>query len=74
MHSVNGLDGRKMTDPEKVPAIPFYKLVGSGIDLASAFKSAVDAFNARDLTTLMNLCDEGVVVSRPRSRYSQNER
>jgi hypothetical protein len=58
----------KMTDPEKVPGIPFYRLVGSGIDLASAFKSAVDAFNARDLTTLMNLCDEGVVVSSTRLR------
>src|SRR5271163_2666333 len=52
-----------MTDPEKVPGIPFYKLVGSGIDLASVFKSAVDAFNARDLTTLMNLCDDSVVVA-----------
>jgi ketosteroid isomerase-like protein len=42
--------------------IPFYKLVASGVDLASAFKSAVDAFNGRDLTNLLRLCDENVVV------------
>ena len=46
----------------KMPKVPFYKLVASGVDLASAFKSAVDAFNARDLAILMNLCDDNVVV------------
>jgi ketosteroid isomerase-like protein len=51
-----------MTAFPKTPKIPFYKLVTSGVDLASTFKSAVDAFNARDLTTLMNLCDDNVVV------------
>jgi ketosteroid isomerase-like protein len=45
-----------------MPTIPFYRLVACGVDLASAFKSAVDAFNARDLTTLMNLCDDNVVL------------
>ena len=45
-----------------MPRIPFYKLVASGVDLSSTFKSAVDAFNARDLETLMSLCDEGIVV------------
>jgi ketosteroid isomerase-like protein len=51
-----------MADTPKMPRIPFYKLVASGVDLASAFKSAVDAFNARDLTTLMDLCDDNIVV------------
>jgi ketosteroid isomerase-like protein len=51
-----------MVDISKTPRIPFYKLVATGVDLASAFKSAVDAFNARDLKTLMSLCDEGIVV------------
>ncbi len=51
-----------MADTRKMPRIPFYKLVASGVDLASAFKSTVDAFNARDLTTLMNLCDDDIVV------------
>jgi ketosteroid isomerase-like protein len=51
-----------MAASPKIAKIPFYKLVASGVDLASTFKSAVDAFNARDLTTLMNLCDESIVV------------
>jgi ketosteroid isomerase-like protein len=51
-----------MAASPKIPRIPFYKLVASGVDLASAFKSAVDAFNARDLATLMNLCDDNIVV------------
>src|SRR5215469_5204077 len=51
-----------MADTPKMARIPFYKLVASGVDLASAFKSAVDAFNARHLTTLMNLCDGNVVL------------
>ena len=46
----------------KTTRIPFYKLVASSVDLASAFKIAVDAFNAQDLTTLMTLCDNNVVV------------
>ena len=37
-----------------MPRKPLYKLVASGIDLSSTFKSAVDAINARDLTTLMS--------------------
>ncbi|HKD69607.1 MAG TPA: nuclear transport factor 2 family protein [Candidatus Binataceae bacterium] len=56
-------EARKMEDAANIMArIPFYKLVASGVDLASAFKSAVDAFNGRDLTTLMNLCDDNVVL------------
>jgi ketosteroid isomerase-like protein len=51
-----------MANSPTIPPIPFYKLVASGVDLASAFKSAVDAFNARDLTNLLNLCDDNVVV------------
>jgi ketosteroid isomerase-like protein len=51
-----------MADSPNMPRIPFYKLVASGVDLSSTFKSAVDAFNAGDLTTLMSLCDEGIVV------------
>jgi ketosteroid isomerase-like protein len=51
-----------MAASPRIPRIPFYKLVASGVDLASTFKSAVDAFNARDLATLMNLCDELIVV------------
>jgi ketosteroid isomerase-like protein len=47
----------------KTPRVPFYKLVVSSVDLASAFKVAVDAFNAQDLTTLMTLCDGNVVVA-----------
>ncbi|HXR25922.1 MAG TPA: nuclear transport factor 2 family protein [Candidatus Binataceae bacterium] len=46
----------------KTTNVPFYKLVASSVDLASVFKIAVDAFNARDLTTLMNLCDDNIVV------------
>jgi ketosteroid isomerase-like protein len=51
-----------MAGTPKMSRIPFYKLVASGVDLASAFKSSVDAFNARDLMTLMNLCDDNIVV------------
>ena len=51
-----------MTDSLNMPRVPFYKLVATGVDLSSTFKSAVDAFNARDLKTLMSLCDEGIVV------------
>src|SRR5215472_14455469 len=52
-----------MAGTPKMSRIPFYKLVASGVDLASAFKSAVDAFNARDLSTLMKLCDDNIVVA-----------
>ena len=52
----------KMTDTLKIPRIPFYKMVASGVDLASTFKSAIDAFNSRDLTNLLNLCDDKIVV------------
>jgi ketosteroid isomerase-like protein len=53
-----------MTGFPKMSQIPFYQLVASGVDLASMFKSAVDAFNARNLTSLMDLCDDNVVVVR----------
>ncbi len=46
----------------KVSPIPFYKLVASNVDLDSTFKSAVDAFNARDVNTIINLCDDNVVL------------
>jgi ketosteroid isomerase-like protein len=52
-----------MAASPKAPRIPFYKLVASSVDLASAFKIAVDAFNAQDLATLMTLCDDNVVVA-----------
>jgi ketosteroid isomerase-like protein len=52
-----------MAASPKTPRVPFYKLVASSVDLASAFKIAVDAFNAQDLTTLMTLCDGNVVVA-----------
>jgi ketosteroid isomerase-like protein len=51
-----------MAEIPKISRIPFYKLVASSVDLASAFKSAVDAFNARDLANLLNLCDDKIVV------------
>src|ERR1700694_2171376 len=51
-----------MAASPKIPKVPFYKLVASSVDLASTFKIAVDAFNAQDLTTLMTLCDDNVVV------------
>lgn len=46
----------------KTRKIPFYSLVASSVDLLSAFKIAIDAFNLRDSTTLMNLCDDNIVV------------
>jgi ketosteroid isomerase-like protein len=52
-----------MVVSQKESRIPFYKLVATGVDLASTFKSAVDAFNGRDLKTLMNLCDDNVVLT-----------
>jgi ketosteroid isomerase-like protein len=51
-----------MADSSKMPRVPFYKLVASSVDLASTFKSAVDAFNARDLANLLTLCDDNIVV------------
>jgi ketosteroid isomerase-like protein len=51
-----------MAASPKTPKVPFYRLVASSVDLASTFKIAVDAFNARDSTTLMTLCDENIVV------------
>ncbi len=51
-----------MESSRKVSPIPFYKLVASNVDLDSIFKSAVDAFNARDATTIINLCDDNVVL------------
>ncbi len=53
-----------MESSRKVSPIPFYKLVASNVDLDSIFKSAVDAFNARDATTIINLCDDNVVLLR----------
>jgi ketosteroid isomerase-like protein len=52
----------RVAESLNTPRIPFYKLVASGVDLSSTFKSAVDAFNARDLAILMSLCDEDIVV------------
>ena len=51
-----------MTASPRLARIPFYQLVATSVDLASAFKSAVDAFNGRDLIRLLSLCDDNVVV------------
>jgi ketosteroid isomerase-like protein len=51
-----------MESSRKVSPFPFYKLVASNVDLDSTFKSAVDAFNARDVNTIINLCDDNVVL------------
>jgi ketosteroid isomerase-like protein len=52
-----------MSESPKTVRVPFYKLIASGVDLASAFKSAVDAFNGQDLDKLMYLCDDNVVLA-----------